>query len=102
MTTKVEFFFDVGSPTAYLAWCRLLQLREQYDMDLQFRPLLLGGVFKATDNASPVTIPAKGRYMMGHDLPRFAALEHVVERLLLQLAQVRDARVERAGLRLAL
>ena len=73
MTTKVEFFFDVGSPTAYLAWCRLLQLREQYDMDLQFRPLLLGGVFKATDNASPVTIPAKGMYMMGHDLPRFAA-----------------------------
>ena len=72
MTTKLEFFFDVGSPTAYLAYCRLKQLREAYDLDVEFRPMLLGGVFKATDNASPETIPAKGRYMMEQDLPRFA------------------------------
>ncbi len=73
MSTKLEFFFDVGSPTAYLAYCRLLQFRETYDLDLVFRPMLLGGVFKAADNASPVTIPAKGRYMVEHDLPRFSA-----------------------------
>jgi 2-hydroxychromene-2-carboxylate isomerase len=72
MTTHVEFFFDVGSPTAYLAWQRLRQLEAAYDMALVFRPMLLGGVFKATENASPVTIPAKGRYMMEQDLPRFA------------------------------
>ena len=72
MTVTVEFFFDFGSPTAYLACRRLLQLREQYDMAIRFRPMLLGGVFKATENASPVTIPAKGRYMVEHDLPRFA------------------------------
>jgi 2-hydroxychromene-2-carboxylate isomerase len=29
-------------------------------------------VFKATGNASPVTIPAKGKYMLEQDLPRFA------------------------------
>jgi 2-hydroxychromene-2-carboxylate isomerase len=34
--------------------------------------MLLGGVFKATGNTSPVAIPAKGRYMLAHDLPRFA------------------------------
>jgi 2-hydroxychromene-2-carboxylate isomerase len=72
MTVAVEFFFDFGSPTAYLACRRLLQLREQYDMVINFRPMLLGGVFKATENASPVTIPAKSRYMMEADLPRFA------------------------------
>ena len=33
--------------------------------------MLLGGVFKATGNQSPVTIPAKGAWMMT-DLPRFA------------------------------
>jgi 2-hydroxychromene-2-carboxylate isomerase len=27
--------------------------------------MLLGGVFKATGNASPVTVPAKGRWMLG-------------------------------------
>jgi 2-hydroxychromene-2-carboxylate isomerase len=33
--------------------------------------MLLGGVFKATGNASPITIPAKGRYMFD-DLARYA------------------------------
>jgi 2-hydroxychromene-2-carboxylate isomerase len=33
--------------------------------------MLLGGVFKATGNASPVTVPAKGRWM-GQDMARFA------------------------------
>jgi 2-hydroxychromene-2-carboxylate isomerase len=33
--------------------------------------MLLGGVFKATGNASPVTVPAKGRWM-GQDIARFA------------------------------
>jgi 2-hydroxychromene-2-carboxylate isomerase len=33
--------------------------------------MLLGGVFQATGNASPVTVPAKGRYMLT-DLARFA------------------------------
>lgn len=68
----LEFYFDLGSPTAYLAWCRLQQLSAQYDFELLYRPVLLGGVFKATANASPVTVPAKGAYMMQQDLPRFA------------------------------
>jgi 2-hydroxychromene-2-carboxylate isomerase len=33
--------------------------------------MLLGGVFKATGNASPVTVPAKGRWM-GQDIARWA------------------------------
>lgn len=33
--------------------------------------MLLGGVFKATGNASPAEIPAKGRYMI-QDLARYA------------------------------
>jgi 2-hydroxychromene-2-carboxylate isomerase len=33
--------------------------------------MLLGGVFKATGNASPITVPAKGRYMFD-DLARYA------------------------------
>jgi 2-hydroxychromene-2-carboxylate isomerase len=71
MRKTVEFYFDFGSPTAYLAYKRLLQLREQYELDVVYRPMLLGGVFKATGNSSPVAIPAKGAYMNKHDLPRF-------------------------------
>lgn len=72
MTKTLDFYFDVGSPTAYLAHCRLQQLVSEYDLEVNYLPMLLGGVFKATDNVSPVTIPAKGRYMNEHDLPRFA------------------------------
>ena len=67
----VEFYFDFGSPTTYLAWQRLKQLQNQYDLEVDYKPMLLGGVFKATGNSSPVMVPAKGAYM-GVDLARFA------------------------------
>lgn len=66
MTTRsVEFFFDVGSPTSYLAWARLPKIAEEAGATILWRPMLLGGVFKATGNASPAAVPAKGRWM--HD-----------------------------------
>ncbi|HET8706016.1 MAG TPA: 2-hydroxychromene-2-carboxylate isomerase [Pseudomonadales bacterium] len=71
MALSIDFYFDFGSPTAYLAYQRLQQLKSVYDFELNYKPMLLGAVFKATQNASPVTIPAKGAYMMKHDLPRF-------------------------------
>ncbi|MFK7976516.1 MAG: 2-hydroxychromene-2-carboxylate isomerase [Halioglobus sp.] len=72
MSKTLEFYFDFGSPTAYLAHKKLGQLEVQYGLNVQYKPMLLGGVFKATGNVSPVTIPAKGQYMLAHDLPRFA------------------------------
>jgi 2-hydroxychromene-2-carboxylate isomerase len=72
MRKTLEFYFDFGSPTAYLAHQRLRQLVQQYALEVIYKPILLGGVFKATGNTSPVAIPAKGHYMMAYDLPRFA------------------------------
>jgi 2-hydroxychromene-2-carboxylate isomerase len=67
----VEFFFDFGSPTTYLAWTQLPGICAAAGATLVYRPMLLGGVFQATGNASPVTIPAKGKYMLT-DMARFA------------------------------
>ena len=67
----VEFFFDFGSPTTYLAWTQLPAICAAGGATLIYRPMLLGGVFQATGNASPVTVPAKGRYMLT-DMARFA------------------------------
>jgi 2-hydroxychromene-2-carboxylate isomerase len=67
----VEFFFDFGSPASYLAWTQLPAICSKSGATLVYRPMLLGGVFQATGNASPVTVPAKGRYMLT-DLARFA------------------------------
>ena len=77
MTKSVDFYFDVGSPTAYLAHNRLKQLKLEYGCSVIYHPVLLGGLFKASGNSSPVTVPAKGRYMMMEDLPRFAKLYNV-------------------------
>ena len=71
MTKTAEFFFDFGSPTAYLAWTQLPGIAAQTGATLVYRPMLLGGVFKATGNASPVSVPAKGKWM-GQDIARWA------------------------------
>ena len=67
----VEFFFDFGSPTSYLAYTQLPRIAAETGAQLRLRPMLLGGVFKATGNASPVSVPAKGRWM-GSDMPLWA------------------------------
>ena len=71
MLLSTTFFFDVGSPTTYLAYTQLPALADACGASIAWRPMLLGGVFKATGNASPVTVPAKGRWMLG-DLQRWA------------------------------
>ena len=71
MSKSVEFFFDVGSPTVYLAATQLSKIAGRHGATVLWRPFLLGGVFKATGNVSPATAPAKSRYM-GDDLERFA------------------------------
>jgi len=71
MDKVVEFFFDVGSPTTYLAYTQLPAIAAECDARIDWRPMLLGGVFKATGNSSPVTVPAKGRWM-SDDIARWA------------------------------
>jgi 2-hydroxychromene-2-carboxylate isomerase len=67
----IEFWFDFGSPTTYLAHTQMPKLAADTGARIHYVPMLLGGVFKATGNQSPVLVPAKGRWM-GDDLQRFA------------------------------
>ena len=53
---NLEFFFDFGSPNAYLAYAQLPGLLERTGARLVWRPILLGAVFKATNNQSPAMI----------------------------------------------
>lgn len=71
MSKTIEFFFDFGSPTAYLAHTQLPTLAARYGAQLVYEPILLGAVHKATQNTAPGTVPAKGRYMLLQDLPRY-------------------------------
>jgi len=71
MPKSVEFYFDYGSPTSYLAWTQLPAICQRTGAELIYRPILLGGLFKATGNRSPIEVPAK-RHWMDSDLQRFA------------------------------
>ena len=71
MTKTVEYYFDFGSPAAYLASTQLPALAAQTGVAVRWRPMLLGGVFVATGNASPASVPAKGKYIF-RDFARFA------------------------------
>ena len=51
---QVEFHFDFGSPNAYLAHRVIPAIETRTGATFRYVPVLLGGVFKATGNRSPV------------------------------------------------
>ena len=63
---KIECFFDCSSPWTYLAFHRLEAMARELDVAVEWRPILVGGVFNAINQsvyesrANPV--PAKRRY----------------------------------------
>ncbi len=73
MRKTVEFLFDVGSPYSYLAYHHLPKLARAKNADLIWTPVLLGGIFQATGNRSPVETPAKSQHLRT-DLRRWAHL----------------------------
>jgi 2-hydroxychromene-2-carboxylate isomerase len=50
---KVEFHFDFGSPNAYLSHLVIPEVEKRTGVKFEYVPVLLGGVFKATNNRSP-------------------------------------------------
>ena len=49
----VEFHFDFGSPNAYLAHLVVPEIEKRTGAKFEYVPILLGGVFKLTNNRSP-------------------------------------------------
>ncbi len=50
---KVEFHFDLGSPNAYLSHLVIPEIEKRTGVKFEYVPVLLGGVFKLTNNRSP-------------------------------------------------
>ncbi len=71
---NVEFHFDFGSPNAYLSHLVIPAIEARTGVNFEYVPILLGGVFKSTGNASPAVtlqgIRNKGEYM-GIETERF-------------------------------
>ena len=83
MSVTVEFHFDFGSPNAYLSHLVVPAIERRTGV-VRVRPVLLGGVFKATNNVSPAVslqgIKNKGeytaletrRFLARHGITRYA------------------------------
>ena len=71
MTRTLEFYYDYGSPYSYLADSQVEAIAQRADATLVRQPMLLGGVFKATGNASPMTVEQKSKWS-AFDLPMWA------------------------------
>ena len=88
MPAKVEFHFDFGSPNAYFAHKVIPGIEKRTGAHFDYVPILLGGVFKLTNNQPPMVqfkgIKNKGeyqrlevrRFIKKHALTRFRMNPH--------------------------
>jgi len=88
MSRQVEFHFDFGSPNAYLAHKVVPDIEKRTGVTFTYVPVLLGGIFKATNNVSPMVanqgIRNKNeyqslemdRFVKKHGLTKFAFNPH--------------------------
>ena len=63
---EFKFIFDFGSPKAYLVYNMVPGIEKRTGVKADYVPVLLGGIFKSTNNVSPIeafkTVAAKGKY----------------------------------------
>jgi 2-hydroxychromene-2-carboxylate isomerase len=68
MAKTLEFLFDFGGPNSYLAHKSLPEICARTGAEVQYVPILLGGLFKLTNNQAPMLryaeTPAKRNYEM--------------------------------------
>ena len=76
-----EFYFDISSPWTYLAFSRVENIAEKCGVDIDWKPILVGGVFNSVNEtvyeqrANPH--PVKGRYYVKdlQDWAQFCGIE---------------------------
>ncbi|HZN26225.1 MAG TPA: 2-hydroxychromene-2-carboxylate isomerase [Burkholderiales bacterium] len=73
MGRALDFYFDFSSPYGYFAAARIDELAARHDRTVNWRPILLGAVFKTTGQRPLTAIPLKGPYAK-RDLHRSARL----------------------------
>ena len=54
MSKKVDFYFDFASPNAYLSHKVMQSIKERTGAEVNYIPVLLGGIFKGTNNKPPM------------------------------------------------
>lgn len=62
MGAPIDFYFDFSSPYGYIASQLAEELEKRVGRPMQWRPILLGPMFKATGQTPLTEVPLKGDY----------------------------------------
>jgi 2-hydroxychromene-2-carboxylate isomerase len=88
MPVSLEYHFDFASPNAYLSHLLVPGIEKRTGVKFEYVPILLGGVFKATNNVSPVVVmqgvknkveytqKEMQRFLVKHGITRFTFNPH--------------------------
>ena len=60
MTKSIDFYFDIISPYAYLAYKQIVSLNKEKKIQFNYKPILLGGLHKLAE----ITAPAFNEFKM--------------------------------------
>ena len=60
MTKSIDFYFDIISPYAYLAYKQIISLNKERKIHFNYKPILLGGLHKLAE----ITAPAFNEFKM--------------------------------------
>ncbi len=69
----IDFYFDFSSPYGYLAAQKIGEMAKLYDRAVDWKPVLLGVIFKTTGAQPLLDIPIKGAYAR-RDMERMARM----------------------------
>jgi 2-hydroxychromene-2-carboxylate isomerase len=76
MANSIQFYFDFASPYGYMAATKISALAGKYGRNVEWKPILLGVVFKVTGGVPLPSAPLKGDYSR-RDMERSARLFNV-------------------------
>ena len=82
MMPKVEFLFDFASPNAYLCYKLIPEIEQRTATHFEYLPVLLGGIFKLTNNRPPMEAFADIRNKLEYerlDMRRFIRQHRLIE-----------------------
>jgi 2-hydroxychromene-2-carboxylate isomerase len=80
MSKPIDFYFDFSSPYGYMAAQKIEALAAKYGRAVNWRPMLLGVVFKQTGMAPLTQVPIKGDYSR-RDFERSARFHGIAFRM---------------------
>jgi len=64
MIKPFDFYFDFGSPYAFLAHKEIRKLEKENSIKIKYKPILLGALLKLSGLKPLIDIPIKGKYMI--------------------------------------